>query len=230
MGTILVIYKPRDSINVLFLPPRSPFGFFCLLFQIFLLRQFIEVIGNHVNLRKDKDKHRILNRMEEKILRRFEKLDTLEHRFTARVASLVFSSIWYDLLSRWYFGQHAIMCSIQFISLYLLHVGWSFFYRKVSYYHSNISIICIVIYIHDDILVFVIAGNVVATDLNSKYNLSALMCRVSYKSVLFALNPSSGQGNFATLLLSTLIRFINQRDSWARYKVYGAANRIVSET
>lgn len=122
MGTILVIYKPRDSINVLFLPPRSPFGFFCLLFQIFLLRQFIEVIGNHVNLRKDKDKHRILNRMEEKILRRFEKLDTLEHRFTARVASLVFSSIWYDLLSRWYFGQDAIMCSIQFVVVTVVSV------------------------------------------------------------------------------------------------------------
>lgn len=130
MGTILVIYKPRDSINVLFLPPRSPFGFFCLLFQIFLLRQLIEVIGNHVNLRKDKDKHRTLNRTKEKILRRFEKLDTLEHRFTARVASLGFSSIWYDFLSRWYFGQDAIMCSIQFISLYLLHVGWSFFTEK----------------------------------------------------------------------------------------------------
>lgn len=212
MATILVIYKPRDSINVLFLPLRSPFGFFCLLFQIFLLRQFIEVIGNHVNLRKDKDKHRTLNRTKEKILRRFEKLDTLEHRFTARVASLGF------------------LCSVQFISLYLLLVGWSFFHRKVSYDHSNISIIYIVIYIQDDILLFVIAGNVVATDLNSKYNLSALMCRVSYKSVLFALNPSSSQGNFATLLLSTLIRFINQRDSWARYKVYDAANRIVSET
>lgn len=142
MGTILVIYKSRDSINVLFLSLQSPFGFFCLLFRILLLRQFIiEVIGNHVNLRKDKDKHRTLNRTKEKIFRRFEKLDTLEHRFTARVASLGFSSIWYDLLSRWYFGQDAIMCSIQFISLYLLHVGWSFFYRKTSYYHSNISII-----------------------------------------------------------------------------------------
>lgn len=57
MGTILVIYKPRDSINVLFLPLRSSFGFFYLLFQIFLLRRLIEVIGNYVNLHKDKDKH-----------------------------------------------------------------------------------------------------------------------------------------------------------------------------
>lgn len=162
-----------------------------------------------------KIKTNILDRTKEKILRHFEKLDTLEHQFTARVAFLGFSLIWYDLLSRWYFGQNAIMRSIEFISLYICNITLVglFFYRKVSYYRFNIFIIYIVIYIHDDILLFVIKVNVVATDLNSKYNLSALMCRVSYKSVLFALNPSSGQGNFATLLLSTLIRFINQRDS-----------------